>query len=917
VSNRNVNAITGRLSLRPPQRRSLEILHRVMESARPHGTAELAEMLAAVQDAAKEDEDLLCIEDFERQFPNLCFSLATGVGKTRLMGAFIAYLHLQHDVRNFFVLAPNLTIYRKLLDDFSPSHPKYVFRGIAEFATRAPLLVTGENFREQTQVIQVSERRDLFASIDVVINIFNIAKFNTRSKDARKAWEFSEYLGQSYFDHLAAQDDLVLLMDEAHRYRADTSMASVEALKPMLGLELTATPQIESGGNATRFRNVIYDYPLSSAMRDGFVKEPAVATRRNFKSAGMSPEQLERLKLEDGIRIHEDTKVELEVFARDRGLSIVKPFVLVIATDTEHADQLVRLIEDGSFFGGRYKDRVIQVHSGQRGAEKDENVERLLAVEQADEPTEIVIHVNMLKEGWDVTNLFTIVPLRTADSRTLVEQSIGRGLRLPYGKRTGVVAVDRLTIIAHDRFQDIVDEAKKGGYSFSVVNVDEEVSDTPKQSIVARPVFEEILDRAQSADTSADGTAEGDRTGAASPFSSPEDTAAAKLTLDALRKVTKNRKLAPSPAALESDETQQAVIKEVQGLLGFATPNLFSQIDANRLASVVRETTAVYLKHTIAIPRVVVLPTGDIESGFERFDLDLGSLRLQPVSDEILVQNLTSDQRQIIGGLDDGFALEERLEDYVVRGLIDFDDINYDEQADLLYDFAGQVITHLRSYLGDDEKPVRNVLIFHQKQIASLVHGQMQQHSWERATAYEASVSSGFTEIEPQAFAAAGNETERPFDVPPDSKRDIRKMLFGGFSRCLYSTQKFDVDPERRFAVILERDETVRRWFKPGRKVVEIRYAHDHDYEPDFVVETKTEKFLVETKRRDQLEDPIVVAKAKAAAAWCHHATKHELEHDGKPWRYLLIPHDDVDENMTLDGLAKAHEFRNREGAER
>src|SRR6266550_4260958 len=101
------------------------------------------------------------------------------------------------------------------------------------------------------------------------------------------------------------------------------------------------------------------------------------------------------------------------------------------------------------------------MRSNQRGEEKDEVVERLLSVEKADEPTEIVVHVNMLKEGWDVTNLYTIVPLRKANSKTLVEQSIGRGLRLPYGKRVGVSTVDRLTIVAHDRFQEIIDEANK------------------------------------------------------------------------------------------------------------------------------------------------------------------------------------------------------------------------------------------------------------------------------------------------------------------------------------------------------------------------------------------------------------------------------------------------------------------------
>src|SRR5215210_394185 len=88
-------------------------------------------------------------------------------------------------------------------------------------------------------------------------------------------------------------------------------------------------------------------------------------------------------------------------------------------------------------------------------------IERLLRVESPEEPTEVVIHVNMLKEGWDVTNLYTIVPLRAANAQTLVEQSIGRGLRLPYGRRTGVKAVDRLTIVAHDKFQEIVDHANR------------------------------------------------------------------------------------------------------------------------------------------------------------------------------------------------------------------------------------------------------------------------------------------------------------------------------------------------------------------------------------------------------------------------------------------------------------------------
>src|SRR5206468_10045435 len=143
------------------------------------------------------------------------------------------------------------------------------------------------------------------------------------------------------------------------------------------------------------------------------------------------------------------------------GNRIVKPFLLVIARHTTHAGQLKQLIESDGFFEGRYKTKVIQVDSSKTGAVEDEMVQRLLVVESTEEPTEIVIHVNMLKEGWDVTNLYTIVPLRAANARILIEQSIGRGLRLLYGKRTGVPAVDRLNIVAHDKFQEIINEANR------------------------------------------------------------------------------------------------------------------------------------------------------------------------------------------------------------------------------------------------------------------------------------------------------------------------------------------------------------------------------------------------------------------------------------------------------------------------
>jgi type III restriction enzyme len=144
------------------------------------------------------------------------------------------------------------------------------------------------------------------------------------------------------------------------------------------------------------------------------------------------------------------------------------------------------------------------------------------------------------------------------------------------------------------------------------------------------------------------------------------------------------------------------------------------------------------------------------------------------------------------------------------------------------------------------------------------------------------------------------------FRAPVDEKQFIRSTLFGGFRKCLYQVQKFDSDPERRFAVILEGDPTVEKWFKPAKGQFQIFYRHehqDHPYEPDFAVETKTEKLLCEPKRSTEMDDEVVLAKAKAAIQWCQHATEHAKTYGGKQWSYLLMPHDAIDAAATLEGL--------------
>ena len=888
--NRHVNAIAGRLSLRPPQRRSLEILDRITEIVPPKKGADVTVALAAIQ------KEFPKVTDFEREFPSLCFALATGVGKTRLMGAFISYLHLAHGINNFFVLAPNLTIYNKLITDFTPNTSKYVFKGIAEFATDPPELITGDNYEAKARSLF-----DIFTRCKV--NIFNISKINSEVRGGKspRIKRLSEYIGESYFDYLAELPDLVLLMDESHRYRASAGVRAINELKPLMGLELTATPFVETSKGSAAFKNVVLDYPLGKAMADGFVKEPAVVTRKDFNPVGMSPEEIERLKLEDGVRLHEQTKVLLETYARESGEQIVKPFVLVIARDTTHAGQLITRIQSDGFFEGHYKDKVIQVDSSKTGVEEEEMITRLLKVEHTEEPTEIVIHVNMLKEGWDVTNLYTIVPLRAANARILIEQSIGRGLRLPYGKRTGVAAVDRLSIIAHDKFQEIINEANRPDSPIrlqALVLSPEDLGQKTK-TVVSQSRLDTMLGIKPSGIPAATEMA-----GAAEPkaFSSPEEERIAQVTRDVIRNMESQPKNLPSVSYLNMPEIRAQVIREVMEQYRPGQMVLEGIAEQPDIAAVVAKTSELVIQQTIDIPRILVVPKGEVRSGFKPFALELGTLNYQPPSEELWIQYLRTGVTEAVG-LGKGGIEESRLEDYVVSALVDFDDVAYDTHADMLYDLATQTVKHFRAYLSDEA--TAKVLRLHQRDIAKFVHVQMQQHYWEDKVDYEVVVSKGFTELKSSAYAASATEPPLDFHQSPADKSNMAKYLFGGFTCCLFSVQKFQTEGERILAVILDRQ--AKKWFKPAKGQFQIFYKSgaDHlEYQPDFVAETDGAIYMLEPKAKNQMGDADVLAKRDAAVTWCQHASAHAATCKGKPWKYVLIPHDVIAENMTLAGLA-------------
>lgn len=885
-----VNYIRQRLSLRKPLANALELTARLTDKLslqKPPTDPDMLEMFIAAE-LAKVKSIVPSVKGFDRNFPSLAFSIATGIGKTRLMGAIITYLYLKKGIKHFFVLAPNLTLYEKLIKDFSDeTYSKYVFKGISEFASRPPRIVTGENYNER--------KGSIFS--DVEINIFNISKFNTENKATKKKGQviqprmrrLSEYLGQSYFNYLASLPDLVILMDEAHRYHGDASKKAINELRPILGFEMTATPFDEKG---RAFKNIVFEYNLAEALDDGlYVKNPAIAKARNFNKANYTPDEIEIIKLEDGITCHERTKLAIELYAKQNGLPVVKPFILVACRDINHAKQVEELLQSDRIYHSAYKGKVLRIDSSSK---KDEDIERqFVALESPDNEIEIVVHVNMLKEGWDVNNLYTIIPLRASNAAILIEQTIGRGLRLPYGgKRTGNKDVDTLTVIAHDNFQKVIEEAQKG------------------DSILKRVSFIELDDRDE---RDQGGRVESTPTSTQQKIQKHiekvkgEISEKAKQYVAQVGKAVEDAIVSIATEGVSSyDKLQNTEVKKhlrekaIERIKESVKDSLFAEHEAAEQIAQVDEVINIvvedYKKNVIEIPRIVV-EQQSVKAIFEDFELDTTrGYNIDELHREIIRQGLhDSTDFEVIAGKS-GSSKRPAVEQ-LITSLIDFDDVDYDEISDLLYKLVGQAVNAIRANapgISDDDLNER-VHAFKQS-LADNIYKQMKEHYRIIPGEFKINKVLPFSKILDQNIIINNWGTLDFHEPVPSQKSAIVKFVYVGFKKSYYTKYRFDSSTELDFAFILETNAEVLKWIRPVPNQFNIYWSNgSKKYEPDFIVETDNAIYMCETKAEKDVNDHDVQAKAEAARAYCRRATEFTAQNGGKPWQYIIIPHTLVD----------------------
>ena len=866
-----VNQIGYAMSLREPQKEALQYLDAISSSC--DYKRNTLDEIEAIATANCEDKHTIKVDD-NFKFPSFCFDMATGIGKTRLMGAAIYYLYKTKGYKHFFILAPGNTIYDKLRKESNPAHPKYIFKGL-EAEMGRPKVYDGENYvRYPARFVQ--GEIEIEKTSEIQLFIFNIGKiFNSKTDTTFKFHKYQETLGSSFADVLAKFDDLVICMDEAHRYYAPASMKAISYLKPILGLEFTATPKSHN--------NVIYSYDLAKGAGK-YLKIPVVMGRTN--TGGYSAEDIEEMKIRDGLILHENRKKVVYQYCLDNNLDYVKPIVLIACKDTEHAKKIRAMIDSDSFNNGRYRGKVIEIHSNMKGEETEENIRKLLSIESAQNPVEIVLHVYKLKEGWDVNNLFTIIPLNAAKSDILALQTIGRGLRLPFGVITGNEAIDTLDIVAHDHYREIVEDIKNSD-TFKYRDLDDSGVEPTKVVEITNGIGDGQLSLLDDIFVSAGVKSFNDVCDVKTQDKMYEEY------MKSFGRTKKPEKQVPPQYSIFDyiDEDGNEKTVETTTHIGEG-----SSLGAKKAQPMKKEdfvaTVTELSKKAISVPKILVQPSSTVT--LKPFTVKRNIADFEVAASKI--ERFNAVNAEMLESFDAEILAVDDAVNTLACMLLDCDalsEISVDEDADYILNIVQQYLALIDGSEADKNKIVRRYAKLIIDDIVKQIHENM-----DRQTYYTHVVQKDLIVFRKAVRNVRADGGEVNFRKTIANKSEIKKYVFTGYKKSYYNINAFDSDTERLVSVILEDDKDVIRWIKPPLNQLGLFWQAGQQYNPDFLVETPTTKYMIEVKAKNEVNNPDVVGKAKEGIKWCKYASI--VDFDKKPWEYKLITDEVISVGNTL-----------------
>lgn len=428
---------------------------------------------------------------FTEEWLRFVIKMATGAGKTKVMSLIIvwAYFHKKYEEnsnlsKNFLLITPNVIVFERIKNDFEGLKIFFIDPVLPDNGYH------GQNWRDDFQMTlhlqddlrNVSDTGNIFLT-----NIHRVFEGDVKDASADDEDTSAYFLGDKPVTKTNDStvdlgmivrdiDELIVINDEAHHLHDDKSawvksIADIDnrlkqqGKKLSLQVDLTATPKKNDG---SIFVQVISDYPLVEAIHQRVVKNPVV------------PDAASRGKLKENQSTLFSEKyrdyINLGVEEWQKTFEVLKPMgkksiLFIMTDDTKNCDEVAQYIET-SFKD--LKGAVLTIHTNRSGEISEtvsgKNREELdLLRKQANEidswesPFKVIISVMMLKEGWDVKNVTTIVGLRpyAADSKILPEQTLGRGLRRMFFGRDDVE--EYVSVLGTPAFMEFVESINREG----------------------------------------------------------------------------------------------------------------------------------------------------------------------------------------------------------------------------------------------------------------------------------------------------------------------------------------------------------------------------------------------------------------------------------------------------------------------
>jgi len=448
---------------------------------------------------------------FDENWPRYVVKMATGSGKTKVASLVIiwSYFHKLYEPdsplsKNFLFIAPNIIVLNRLKKDFEglrifKQDPLIPEDGFEDRSWRSDFQLT---VHLQDELKAISPAGNIF--LTNVHRIFLNKDKNPSFNDTNTLAYFVGEEPSPYADKSAKLDlgeilrsdklkDLVVLNDEAHHihdeklawFRNIADINNKLKLRHKNGLSLqvdfTATPKHDNGAI---FVQTICDYSLVEAIKQNIVKSPVLPDEASRGKLQEKPSDRFIERYEDYIHLgYIEWKKQYEELKR----AGKTPLLFIMTTETKESDEVSEYLKNRY---PEFRNSVLVIHTNKSG-EINENVRVKRAkaeleelrkaadnVDKDDSPYRAIVSVLMLREGWDVKNVATIVGLRPygSASKILPEQTLGRGIRKMFNSNVK----EELVVIGTSAFIDFVESIKQEGVELGYRKMGENVaSNTP------------------------------------------------------------------------------------------------------------------------------------------------------------------------------------------------------------------------------------------------------------------------------------------------------------------------------------------------------------------------------------------------------------------------------------------------------